>query len=126
MKIINKRINNMPQQTNSGLVWELRTPKNYPENSDCYEVVWKNIFIPFDVICGLDTCPPDNIDYTTYKKTHWWVCPKTKHDVSNTHDISMFIYQLPVNEFEKLDDAIEFCLNWRNEWLINELSKPVK
>ena len=106
-----------------GTAWSLRTPKNYSEGSGCWEVVWKGIFMPFDVICGLDGCPPDNEDYTKYKKTHWWVCPKTKHDVCNVHDISMFIDLPHSKEFKKLEDAINYCLNWRKEWLKRELSK---
>jgi hypothetical protein len=107
----------------SGLAWSLRTPKNYPEDSGCWEVVWKGIFMPFDVICGLDDCPPDNEDYTKYKKTHWWVCPKTKRDLCNVHNISMFIDLPHIQEFKKLKDAINYCLNWRKEWFNLELSK---
>jgi hypothetical protein len=107
----------------SGSTWVLKTPKNYSENSGCYEVVWKGIFMPFDVICGLDGCPPDNKDYTKYKKTHWWVCPRTKHDVCNVHDISMFMELPHSKEFKKLEDAINYCLDWRKEWLSRELSK---
>jgi len=103
--------------------WVLKTPKNYSENSGCYEVVWEGIFMPFDVICGLDGCPPDNEDYSKYKKTHWWVCPRTKHDVCNVHDISMFIELPRSKEFKKLEDAINYCLDWRKEWLNRELSK---
>lgn len=107
----------------SGSAWSLRTPKNYSEGSGCWEVVWKGIFMPFDVICGLDGCPPDNEDYTKYKKTHWWVCPRTKQDVCNVHDISMFMELPRCKEFKKLEDAIFYCLNWRKEWLNLELSK---
>lgn len=103
--------------------WSLRTPKNYSENSGCFEVVWEGIFMPFDVICGLDGCPPDNEDYTKYKKTHWWVCPKTKQDVSNVHNISMFMKLPNIKEFKKLEDAINYCLDWRKEWLQKEMSK---
>jgi hypothetical protein len=103
--------------------WVLKTPKNYSENSGCYEVVWEGIFMPFDVICGLDGCPPDNEDYSKYKKTHWWVCPRTKHDVCNVHDISMFIELPRSKEFKKLEDAINYCLDWRKEWLNRELYK---
>lgn len=108
---------------NKGSLWSLRTPKNYSEDSGCREVVWKDIFMPFDVVCGVDGCPPDNEDYDEYKKTHWWVCPRTRRDVCNVHDISMFIELPKSKEFEKLEDAIEYCLNWRKEWLNNELAK---
>lgn len=113
----------LQQHTVSGSAWSLRTPKNYSESSGCWEVVWKGIFMPFDVICGLDGCPPDNEDYTKYKKTHWWVCPRTRHDVCNVHDISMFMELPHSKEFKKLEDAINYCLNWRKEWLNRELSK---
>lgn len=107
----------------SGSAWSLKTPKNHSEGSGCWEVVWKCIFMPFDVICGLDGCPPDNEDYTKYKKTHWWVCPRTKHDGCNVHDISIFMELPHSKEFKKLEDAINYCLNWRKEWLNSELSK---
>lgn len=102
--------------------YELRTPKYYPENEGCWEIVWNGIFMPFDVISGLDNYPPDNGDYTKNKKTHWFVCPKTKSDICNMHDISMFI-DLPNKEFNTLDEAIKFCLDWRKSWLKSELEK---
>jgi hypothetical protein len=102
--------------------YSLQTPNNYPENRGCYEVVWHDLFMPFDIIRGLGSCPPDNKDYDKYKKTHWWVCPKTYHDICNVHDISVFIRGLPTKEFRSLDSAIKFCFKWRNEWLNNQLS----
>lgn len=102
--------------------YELRTPLNYPENEGCWEVVWYGIFMPFDVISGLDICPPDDWDYIKNRKTHWFVCPKTKKDICDIHDISMFI-DLPNKEFKTLDKAIKFCLNWRKSWLKSELEK---
>jgi hypothetical protein len=103
--------------------WEIRTPKFYPENVGCYEVVWKNIFMPFDVICGLDWCMPDNKNYKKDKKTSWWVVPQTKYDEIVVHDISMFMVLPKVKSFKKLEDAISFCFKWREKWLENELSK---
>lgn len=114
-------LNNIQKLNDS--VWSIKTPKNYPEDNGCWEVVWKNIFMPFDVICGLDSCPPDNKNYLKDKRTHWWVCPKTKHDFCNIHDISMFIEMPESKEFKKLEDAINYCLKWRKKWLNNELLK---
>ena len=81
--------------------------------------------MPFDVVCGLDACPPDNNDYNKYKKTHWWVCPRTRHNGYSTHDISMFIELPRSKEFKKLEDAIKYCFKWRKEWLNQELKKNV-
>ncbi len=106
-------------------LYRLQTPKNYSENSNCWEVVWNGIFMPFDIICGLDGCPPDNNNYEDFKKTHWWVCAKTKRDYSNVHDISMFIKIPAAKEFEKIEDAINYCLEWRKNWLTNELNKQI-
>lgn len=104
-------------------LYYLRTPQHYPENKGCWEVVWGDFFMPFDVICGLDSCSPDNGDYIKRKKTHWWVCPKTKRDICNIHDASMFINMPKSKEFKTLEDAIKYCLEWRKKWLENELSK---
>ena len=101
----------------------LKTPENYSKDSNCYELFWKNIFMPFDVIKGLDSCPPDYEDYNNYNKNNWWVCPKTRSDICNVHDISEFIFDLPVKECETLEEAVEFCLNWRKNWLETELKK---
>lgn len=103
-------------------VYKLITPKNYPKNGTCWEVYWKNIFMPFDVICGVDSVPPDNKDYNKFKKTHWWVCPKTKSDIYNVHDISMFMELPSPKEFKKLEDAIKYCIEWRKEWLEYQIS----
>lgn len=107
----------------SGSAWVLRTPKNYPEGSGCWEVVWKGIFMPFDVIRGLDGCPPDNADYKNCNKSHWWVCPRTQSDGYNIHDISIFMELPESKEFKNLKDAIVYCFDWRKEWLNKELSK---
>ncbi len=104
-------------------IYSLQAPSNYPKDSTCLEVVWKNIFIPFDVIHGLDGCPPDNHDYENFKKEHWWVCSRTKHDVCNTHDILIFMDLPNSKEFKNLDDAIEYCIKWRENWLREELAK---
>lgn len=103
--------------------WSLKTHKNYPEDRGCWEVVWTDIFMPFDVICGLDSCPPDNEDYSTNKKTHWWVCPRTTTDICSVHDISMFMELPDSKEFDTLEEAINYCLDWRKEWLHSELYK---
>lgn len=113
----------LQQCTVSGSVYSVRTPKHYPDDGTCQEVVWNGIFMPFDVIKGLDGCPPDNEDYTKYRKKHWWVCPRTKSDICNVHDISMFMDLPDSQEFTSLEKAIKFCLKWRKEWLKRELSK---
>jgi hypothetical protein len=106
------------------MIYEVRTPKNYPTDGNCLEVVWK-VFMPFDVIRGLDSCPPDNKDYDNVKKTSWWVCPRTESATVGHHDISVFIPGIPTEEFKKLEDAISFCVEWREKWLRSELSKII-
>lgn len=113
----------METKTTADSNWSLRTPKNYPEDSGCWEVKWKGIFMPFDVICGIDGCPYDNNDYKKAKKSHWWVCPSTRFDVCNVHDISMFMKLPNSKEFKKLEHAIDYCFKWRKKWLKQELSK---
>lgn len=102
-------------------LYKIVTPSHYPEGEGCYQVIWDNsIFMPFDIISGLDSCPPDNWNYKKYKKTHWWVCPKTKKDICSVHDISMFI-DVPQKEFKTLDQAIKYCFKWRKKWLKDQL-----
>jgi hypothetical protein len=99
------------------------TPKNYPKNKGCYELVWEDIFMPFDVIKGLDTCPPDDEDSGDYKKTYWWVCPAEKPHYSGVDAIEAFIDLPKAKSFKTLEDAVEFCMQWRKEWLLKELKK---
>lgn len=89
----------------------LITPKNYSKESNCFEVVFIDKFIPFDIIKGIDGCPNDN----------WWVCPKTYKDVCNVHDISVFISSIPTKDFKKLEDAISFSVKWTNEFLKKQI-----
>jgi hypothetical protein len=106
----------------SGKRWELKTRKNHRKNIESYEIVWKDIFMPFDVICGLDGCPPDDYDDNN-GKTHWWVFPKSIKGHNCEHSIARFILQLPTRQFKELDQAIAFCFEWRKGWLISELLK---
>jgi hypothetical protein len=107
----------------SNQYYSTRTPKNYPEGQGCFEVVWKQgFFMPFDIISGLDGCPPDNGDYKKYKKTHWWVCPKTTSSIVGNNDISGFI-DLPISKsFKTVEDAVKFCLKWREKWLKEQIN----
>lgn len=107
------------------MTYKLQNVKNYPDNGNHQEVVWQGIFMPFDIVKGLDTLPPDNEDYDNYKKTHWWVCPRTQRAAVGVQDISTFIKNIPTKECESLEEAIAFCLEWRKEWLMNELNKEV-
>lgn len=103
--------------------YKVQNVKNYPDDGNHQEVIWQGIFMPFDVVKGLDTLPQD-FDSTEYRKTNWWVLPRTKIGHAVQH-ISDFIPNIPTKEFSTLDEAISFCLEWRKEWLTNELNKEV-
>ena len=54
------------------------TPAGY-EEGDAFEICFldKGVFMPFDIIKGLDTLPPDNGNYKRDVKNNWHVCPKS-------------------------------------------------
>jgi len=109
--------------------YSVTTPKNYPDDGTCFEVVWNSIFMPFSVAKGIDNVPPDNEDYTKHKKNHWWVYPKQKKDIVNIHSVEMFIIELRAftpKEFTSLEKAIKFCMEWRKKWLMKEITKTSK
>lgn len=111
-------------------MYTIENLKNYPQDGNHQKVVW-NIWMPFDIIKGHDSFPPDNgKNYQQkYTKNNWWVCPKTKTDISNVHDISMFIELPEVREFKTLEKAVEFCLKWKAKWLkqqTNELQNNTR
>lgn len=101
--------------------YSLRTPRNYPENQGIWEVVWHDVFMPFDVVCGVDYVPPDNFDYTADEKTHWWATRKTITSRFVIEDISSFI-EVPTRSYATLEEAINFCIEWRKNWLEKELA----
>lgn len=105
--------------------YKIQNVKNYPDDGNHQEVVWLGIFMPFDVVKGLDYLPQDNGDYDNYNKTHWWVYARSRRYFDGIQDIATFIPNLPSKEFSTLDEAISFCLEWRKEWLTNELNKEV-
>ncbi len=94
------------------MIYRVQNVKNYPDDGNHQQVVWQGIFMPFDVVKGLDSFPPDS-DATHFKKTNWWATPR--------HYIG--IPTVDTKEFSTLDEAISFCLEWRKEWLTNELNK---
>ena len=96
-------------------LYAVETAQGYPES--CKEVLWHGIWMPFDVIKGLDSVPFDEGKTT---KRQWWVCPRTKSDVVGVQDISNFI-DVPTKEFKTLKQAISFCFKWRREWLKSQL-----
>jgi len=100
--------------------YSLRTPRNYPENEGIWEVVWHDVFMPFDVVCGTDNVPHDK--GKRIKKTHWWVYARTSRDIANFNHISQFIDKIPTKEFKTLEEAINFCIGWRKNWLEKELA----
>lgn len=102
--------------------YSLRTPRNYPENEGIWEVVWHDVFMPFDVVCGTDNVPLDTSKGKSLQKKNWWVYPKASRDFASFHNISQFIDMIPTREFKTLEEAINFCIEWRKNWLERELA----
>ena len=98
------------------LLFNIENLKTYPQDGNHQKVVW-NIFMPFDIVKGHDDFPNDNYNQKRFKKTHWWVCPKTQRDICSVHDISYFINLPSVREFKTVEKAVEFCLDWKEKWL---------
>lgn len=94
-----------------------RRPHGYSPQIGCSEVVWhEDLFMPFTVIKGVDSCPPDYHNYKRNRKTHWWVYPNTaKTLVCRLPDVS------DMKEFTDLDKAIEYCFKQRDKWLKRQI-----
>jgi hypothetical protein len=105
-------------------MYTIENLKTYPQDGKHQKVVW-NIFMPFDIVKGNDNFPNDN-NKEKWKKTHWWVCPKTQRDICNVHDISMFMNLPSVREFKTVEKAVEFCLNWKETWLKQQTDELFK
>ena len=94
-------------------------PSGYPENTKRRDVFWKEgFFMPFDVYKGVH---PNNLDYTQYKKTHWWVSPAVDNRFMEFHEISKFIKLPDSKEFSTLREALSFCFKWRKDFLKDQL-----
>jgi hypothetical protein len=105
------------------IMYKIKTPENYKEG-DAFKVEF-DFWMPFDIVKGLDTLPPDNKNYKKYRQEHWWVLPIKKRDICNVHDLSMFIKDLPVKECKTLEQAIKFAMLWRKKWLKKQLKFKV-
>lgn len=103
-------------------MYTIQTPSGY-DKGDAFKIVWDNpnIFLPFDIVKGLDTLPPDNNDYKKYKKNNWWVKPKTIQTSSDIQHISYFFPKIESKEFQTLEGAINYCLEWRENFLLEQL-----
>ncbi|PRY38391.1 hypothetical protein CLV58_109118 [Spirosoma oryzae] len=101
--------------------YTLKRLDNYPDSDDYQEVVWEG-FMPFDILKGHDNVPRDT-GIKTIRKKHWWVCPRTKSSQWDVQSVSAWIKDIPTKEFKKLDQAVEFCHTWYRAYLQEQLSK---
>ena len=127
--------------TTSEPLYTVVTP-HQNSSGDLFQIVlWNSkIFMPFDIVKGARYFVMDSIPNTSEGES-WAVLPRSyllhtngKLTTANASDsvvsltsvnsISTFIPDIPmVTEFETLTEAVNFCLNWRQEWLLKELDK---
>ena len=131
--------------TTSEPLYTVVTPRqNY--SGDVFQIVlWNSkLFMPFDIVKGARYFVMDSIQSTSKggdRCESWAVLPRSYQVNSNGHlttatvmnsavsltsvnSISTFIPDVPLAaEFETLIEAVNFCLNWRREWLLKELDK---
>lgn len=74
----------------------------------------EGFFMPLDILKGVDSAPES-------KRKRWYVVPRSIVGF-RTHDMGVFIHNLPEEDFPNFEAALKFALNWRKKWLKEQTS----